>query len=89
MNFVDVIEDNPKSPAWFTAEETRHLISMMSPINRAKVEEAKRQGRKMVGGVYKRPRRNKKNRTVQRAEVRFNDISGCLRTPVGGSSRQV
>jgi DNA (cytosine-5)-methyltransferase 1 len=25
---------------------------------------------------------------VQRAEVRFDDISGCLRTPVGGSSRQ-
>ena len=67
VNFIDVIEDNPKSPAWFTAEETRHLISMMSPINRAKVEEAKRQGRKMVGGVYKRTRPNKKNRTVQRA----------------------
>ena len=25
---------------------------------------------------------------VQRAEVRFDGISGCLRTPVGGSSRQ-
>jgi DNA (cytosine-5)-methyltransferase 1 len=26
---------------------------------------------------------------VQRAEVRFDQVSGCLRTPVGGSSRQV
>jgi DNA (cytosine-5)-methyltransferase 1 len=26
---------------------------------------------------------------VQRAEVRFDDVSGCLRTPAGGSSRQV
>jgi DNA (cytosine-5)-methyltransferase 1 len=25
---------------------------------------------------------------MQRAEVRFDDLSGCLRTPVGGSSRQ-
>jgi DNA (cytosine-5)-methyltransferase 1 len=25
---------------------------------------------------------------VQRAEIRFDQISGCLRTPVGGSSRQ-
>lgn len=25
---------------------------------------------------------------AQRAEVRFDGISGCLRTPVGGSSRQ-
>ena len=89
MSFVDVIEDNPKSPAWFTAEETRRLISMMSPINRAKVREAKRQGRKMVGGIYKRTRPNEKSRTVQRAEVRFDDIAGCLRTPAGGSSRQV
>ena len=68
---------------------TRHLISMMTPINRAKVEEAKRQGRKMVGGVYKRTRPNKKRRKVQRAEVRFDNISGCLRTPAGGASRQV
>ena len=89
VNFVDVIEDNPKSPAWFTAEETRHLISMMSPINREKVREAKRQGRKMVGGIYKRTRPNEKSRKVQRAEVRFDDIAGCLRTPAGGSSRQV
>jgi DNA (cytosine-5)-methyltransferase 1 len=27
-------------------------------------------------------------RKTQRAEVRFDDISGCLRTPAGGSSRQ-
>ena len=89
VNFADVIEDNPKSPAWFTAEETRHLIRMMSPINRAKVEEAMRQGQKMVGGVYKRTRRNENGRKVQRAEVRFDGVSGCLRTPAGGSSRQV
>ena len=27
-------------------------------------------------------------RTVQRAEVRFDGLAGCLRTPRGGSSRQ-
>jgi len=26
---------------------------------------------------------------VQRAEVRFDQLSGCLRTPAGGSSRQI
>ena len=25
---------------------------------------------------------------VQRAEVRFDEVAGCLRTPAGGSSRQ-
>jgi hypothetical protein len=27
-------------------------------------------------------------KSVQRVEVRFDDVSGCLRTPGGGSSRQ-
>jgi len=89
VNFADLIEENPSSPSWFTADETRRLLAMMSPINHAKVNEAKRQGRKIVGGMYKRTRPNETGRKVQRAEVRFDDVSGCLRTPAGGSSRQV
>ena len=89
VNFAEVIEENPSSASWFTAEETRRLLAMMSPINHAKVTEAKRQERKIVGGMYKRTRPNEKGRKVQRAEVRFDDVSGCLRTPAGGSSRQV
>lgn len=89
VKLADVIEENPTSTPWFSAEDTRQLLGMMSPINRAKVAEAKRQGRKIVGGVYKRTRPNAKGRKVQRAEIRFDDVSGCLRTPAGGSSRQV
>ncbi len=44
---------------------------------------ARAAGRRMVGGVYKRTRYG-----AQRAEVRFDDVAGCLRTPSGGSSRQ-
>jgi len=89
VNLLDVIEENPTSTSWFSADETRQLLAMMSPINRAKVADAKRQGHKIVGGVYKRTRPNAKGRKVQRAEIRFDDVSGCLRTPAGGSSRQV
>jgi DNA (cytosine-5)-methyltransferase 1 len=89
VNLLDVIEEYPTSTSWFSAEETRQLLGMMSPINSAKVAEAKRQRRKMVGGVYKRTRPNSKGLKVQRAEIRFDDVSGCLRTPAGGSSRQV
>ncbi len=73
---------------WHSAEETRYLLSLMSPINRKKVEAAKKIGIRMVGGVYKRTRRDEKGMRIQRAEVRFDDVAGCLRTPVGGSSRQ-
>jgi DNA (cytosine-5)-methyltransferase 1 len=42
----------------------------------------------MVGAVYKRTRRDVDGEKVQRAEIRFDDVAGCLRTPAGGSSRQ-
>lgn len=89
VNLGDLIEENPSSTEWFSAEATRALLDMMSDINRAKVEQAKRLGRRIVGGVYKRTRPDAAGRKVQRAEIRFDDVSGCLRTPSGGSSRQV
>lgn len=85
----DLIEDNPKCVSWHTNSETRNLLTMMSDVNLAKVKEAKNYGHKMVGTIYKRTRRDKYGRKVQRAEIRFDDIAGCLRTPAGGSSRQL
>jgi DNA (cytosine-5)-methyltransferase 1 len=61
----------------------------MSPVNLAKLAGAKRAGRRIVGGVYKRTRLDERGAKVQRAEVRFDEVAGCLRTPAGGSSRQV
>jgi DNA (cytosine-5)-methyltransferase 1 len=85
---TDLIIDDPHDVPWHTAAETKLLLSMMSPIHLSKVAEAKDKGRKIVGTIYKRTRRNEFDKKVQRAEVRFDDISGCLRTPGGGSSRQ-
>jgi len=86
--FGDVIEEEPHGVEWHTAAETRRLLDMMSPINREKVEKAKRTRRRMVGALYKRTRVDENGVRKQRAEVRFDDVAGCLRTPVGGSSRQ-
>lgn len=87
--FANVIEDAPDSVTWHNQAETKRLLDMMSPVNLAKVQAAKRAGRRMVGGVYRRTRLDEAGRKVQRAEVRFDDVAGCLRTPAGGSSRQV
>lgn len=86
--FADLIEDEPSGVEWHTAEETRQLLSMMSPINRKKVEQAKYAKTRMIGGIYKRTRVNDDGERAVRAEVRFDDVAGCLRTPSGGSSRQ-
>lgn len=87
--FADLVEEQPDSITWHNQAETKKLLDMMSPVNLAKVEAAKRVGRRMVGGVYRRTRPDETGTKVQRAEVRFDDVAGCLRTPAGGSSRQI
>ncbi len=86
--FTDLIEDNPAGFAWHSTSQTGRILSLMSPVNLAKVEAARQSGRRMVGAVYKRTRVDDRGRKTQRAEIRFDDVSGCLRTPAGGSSRQ-
>ena len=87
--FADLIEEHPIDVDWHTDAERDLLIGKMSAVNKAKLEAAKRAGRRMVGGVYKRTRLDERGVKVQRAEIRFDDVAGCLRTPAGGSSRQV
>ena len=86
--FADLIEENPKDVKWRSPEETQKLLDMMSPLNLAKVEAAKRFGHRMVGTIYKRTRPDGYGGRTQRAEIRFDGVAGCLRTPMGGSSRQ-
>lgn len=88
ITFADIIEEHPSSVEWHNGAETRQILAKMSAVNLAKVEAAKRSGRRMVGGVYNRTRFDDNGVKVQRAEVRFDDVAGCLRTPAGGSSRQ-
>jgi DNA (cytosine-5)-methyltransferase 1 len=87
MRFADIIEENPTGVEWHSKVESDRLIAMMSPLNLTKLSAAKTSGRREVGGVYKRTRMVNGIK-LQRAEVRFDDLSGCLRTPLGGSSRQ-
>lgn len=88
-SLIDLIEDEPTGVKWHSAFETSRILSMMTPINREKVRVAKLMGNRVVGTIYRRTRPNEFGVRVQRAEIRFDDIAGCLRTPSGGSSRQI
>jgi DNA (cytosine-5)-methyltransferase 1 len=83
-----LIEEDASGVEWHTKEQTDHIISLMSALHLAKLRKAQQLRRKIVGTVYRRIRPNEDGVKVQRAEIRFDQISGCLRTPVGGSSRQ-
>lgn len=86
---IELIEDDPHSTRWHTPEETKQLLAMMSKVNKDKVKVAQKEGSKLVGTIYKRTRKDESGNKVQRAEVRFDNLAGCLRTPAGGSSRQL
>lgn len=88
-DFIDLIEQEPDGVKWHSEAETEKLLGMMSPVNLRKVEAAKKDKQLHVGAIYKRTRLDEDGNKVQRAEVRFDNISGCLRTSAGGSSRQI
>jgi DNA (cytosine-5)-methyltransferase 1 len=76
---------------WHRPDQTRHLLSLMAPLHLAKVEAARAasvSGERQVGAVFRRTRAEQ-GTSRQRAEVRFDGLAGCLRTPRGGSSRQI
>jgi DNA (cytosine-5)-methyltransferase 1 len=85
----DLIEENPTDVKWHAPDETARLVSLMSAPSLAKLETAKKLGKKTVGTIYRRTRPDEEGVKRQRAELRFDGIAGCLRTPGGGSSRQI
>lgn len=85
---TDILETDPVDAPWHMAEETARFISMMSPVNLARIEAAKKSGARVAGTIYRRTRHDENGEKIQRAEIRMDGTAGCLRTPGGGSSRQ-
>lgn len=85
---TDLIESRPRDIDWLDERKVAHLLGLMAPLHRARVEAARASRGRMVGALYRRMRGDENGRRVQRAEVRFDGVAGCLRTPAGGSSRQ-
>lgn len=86
-NLAQMIDPRPDTP-WFDAQTRRNLTAMMSPPSLARLTAAKAADGVQVGTLYRRGRPGPDGVVRQRAEVRFDGIAGCLRTPAGGSSRQ-
>jgi DNA (cytosine-5)-methyltransferase 1 len=81
-----VLEPDDRVPWWSDTERDR-LLAALNPQHRDRLRGLQASGERHVGAVYRRMRVEEGVR-VQRAEVRFDGLAGCLRTPGGGSSRQ-
>ena len=79
----DVIDFDDAQEWWPEIEVERHR-RMMSNSHADRVGRMMASGGSFVGTVFRRVREG-----TQRAEVRFDGVAGCLRTPRGGSARQI
>jgi DNA (cytosine-5)-methyltransferase 1 len=82
---ADILEDLPStSDLWWCKERAEYLLSQMSPKHRVEADAMIRGGRVSYGTVFRRVRHGR-----SMAELRTDGIAGCLRTPRGGSGRQI
>ncbi len=79
----DVIETG-EDEEWWSADQVDRHYEMMSDRHRGQVDSLLRSGQELVATVFRRVRQGE-----QRAEVRSDGIAGCLRTPRGGSAKQI
>ena len=81
----DIIEDlSPNSKYWWETERAEYLLNQMSDRHRATADAMIRSRKTSYGTVFRRIRKGK-----SMAELRTDGIAGCLRTPRGGSARQI
>lgn len=83
-----LLDRNPPEDAWRSDADAKRLLSQMAPLHRQRVEAALADPTWNAGAVYRRIRIENGKR-VQRAEIRYDGLAGCLRTPAGGSSKQL
>lgn len=85
FSLADIIEELPyNSPYWWSEDRSKYLLSQMSPRHR-EIAEGMISGKTTTYGTVFRRVRNGRSM----AELRTDGIAGCLRTPRGGSGRQI
>lgn len=80
---LDYLDIDAEQDWWDASMRDRHL-AMMTPAHREQLEAWKTGPDFQVATAFRRIRQGE-----QRAEVRFDGVAGCLRTPRGGSARQI
>jgi DNA (cytosine-5)-methyltransferase 1 len=81
----DIVEElSPNSSYWWSKERSDYLLAQMSEKHRETANSMIQGDDLSYGTVFRRVRNGK-----SMAELRTDGIAGCLRTPRGGSGRQI
>ncbi|MGC8602797.1 MAG: DNA cytosine methyltransferase [Desulfomonilaceae bacterium] len=84
-NIEDILEDLPEdAKEWWNTDHTDYLLNQMS-IRHRQIADKMIAGKRWSYGTIFRRIRNKQSM----AELRTDGVAGCLRTPRGGSGRQI
>lgn len=84
-NLAEVLEDTPADSAdWWSNDRSNYLLSQMSDKHLAIANSMISSPTTTVGTVFRRVRAGR-----SMAELRVDGVAGCLRTPKGGSGRQI
>ncbi|HIF9266892.1 TPA: DNA cytosine methyltransferase [Photobacterium damselae] len=83
---ADIVETEIErdSKLWWSSERKEHIFNQMSPAHQEKLIEMTSKNYFSYGTVFRRMRKGQ-----SMAEFRTDGLAGCLRTPRGGSSKQI
>ncbi len=85
IELKEILEDFPDAaPEWWSEDRADYLLSQMSERHKKLACEMMKKRVWAYGTVFRRIRNG-----VSTAELRCDGIAGCLRTPKGGSARQI
>jgi DNA (cytosine-5)-methyltransferase 1 len=83
--FSDIAEQlEEDDDQWWSVEKSNYIWQQMAPAHQAKLQSLQTRSSYYYATAYRRVRQGQ-----VRVEVRTDGLAGCLRTPVGGSSKQI
>lgn len=84
LNSIIDLSIESDSPLWWNNERKEHLLNQMNPEHKKTLDKMIGKDCLSYGTVFRRMRKG-----ISTAEMRTDGIAGCLRTPRGGSSKQI
>lgn len=84
-NLIDIVEDTPDhSKEWWSLERVQYLLNQTFERHKALIDTAQTRNEYTYFTAFRRVREGR-----SMAEIRSDGVAGCLRTPKGGSARQI